>query len=883
MEDQDYQELWNSIRARARRRGADAHTAEDVAQEALLRALRRPRPHQPSLLLGWLHVVARRVFVEQRVSQKRRVDRELIAARNGQRTHVLPEEESCLLQCLQELEPHYQVVIRLRYLDDVPLESIAAQLGVPVETVRSRLRRGLGRLRRRLAGQRERHWAFALLRWIGWPWHSTRMRVLQACCGLAAVSVLAFVMFLGQVNADAGRLLPGPAPASAADPLVSSPLAFPGTSSSRVVERSRGTPVPGNTLRGLVLNPLGQPVAAARVRLSTYDEARPDVSTVTDESGRFALRGQGDLLSASHADWRDSLSILVPSIADPGDVTISLEATGGRFRVRVQSHDGASVEDALVSIEPTSVSNQSATSGGLLAYPPAPTSVRTDESGAAWILAPPSRDIDLVVVSPHSTSWSDTVRLPSAGEDICIRLPAPITLSGACQLVGGVAPGELEIEVLQLGGRVRRTARTDTEGHFRVDGLSPGAYVLRCGGAWDKSVSARSEGLLAPEEPAFLDLRLETTWSIEGRVVQGGTPVVGGLVLLECANPHSGEEMERRTRTDGNGRFVFWGCRPVVANRLDFSPAGGEEPIHSVDLVRAGNGEDVYELGEHAFGSIVIDFMQTEGQIPRLVELRRAFPHQSRVVAAEPGSSRFIFPDCADGSYTIFGWHPRLGAWQDRSIEHRPPAETHVLLEPCLDARLEVHLDPTPGTVWSGLEVFLLAVSFDRYGSRSIDLPRSGRFLSWDEEVGAYVGTLAPGPYPLIVRGSGVVGTEQSVKLEAGTTVVRRTIHSAAEATIVLLTDANSVKPNDWVTFEALTPHEAVRGELRGLDLRKVRGAFEATMLIPKDTFEIRATTRPHSQALGSAFKPRSWHRLVGLDDLNASSGRPRLELSLAP
>src|SRR5262245_32382978 len=62
-------ELWRSLRDAVMRRGADLHTAEDVAQEAWLRAVRRP-PEDRARFQGWLYVVATRYLRKLRESER---------------------------------------------------------------------------------------------------------------------------------------------------------------------------------------------------------------------------------------------------------------------------------------------------------------------------------------------------------------------------------------------------------------------------------------------------------------------------------------------------------------------------------------------------------------------------------------------------------------------------------------------------------------------------------------------------------------------------------------------------------------------------------------------------------------------------------------------
>src|SRR5262245_52934091 len=71
-------ELWGSLYADLRRRGADAEQAKDISQEAWLYAL-RGGPGDQGRLLAWLRVVSKRLLHRSRVQEAARVHRERLA------------------------------------------------------------------------------------------------------------------------------------------------------------------------------------------------------------------------------------------------------------------------------------------------------------------------------------------------------------------------------------------------------------------------------------------------------------------------------------------------------------------------------------------------------------------------------------------------------------------------------------------------------------------------------------------------------------------------------------------------------------------------------------------------------------------------------------
>ncbi len=127
--------------------------AEDAVQEAWLAALRAgPRALTSG---GWLTEAVRRIAHGLRRREARQARREHVAAREEQqpsaaetaaRVELLRE----LLDALDALDEPYRSAVQMRLVDDLPPREIAARSGVPVETARTWIKRGVARLRERL-------------------------------------------------------------------------------------------------------------------------------------------------------------------------------------------------------------------------------------------------------------------------------------------------------------------------------------------------------------------------------------------------------------------------------------------------------------------------------------------------------------------------------------------------------------------------------------------------------------------------------------------------------------------------------------------------------------------------------------------------------------
>lgn len=132
----------------------DEQLADDVVQQAWLTAIEHPPAHRRSLR-GWFLTVVRNLALKALRSRQRRSARERGAAlaesvestaQSVEREHVLRSMTDAVLA----LDEPYRHTILARFFDDLPPRVIAAQDGVPIPTVQSRITRGLAKLREKL-------------------------------------------------------------------------------------------------------------------------------------------------------------------------------------------------------------------------------------------------------------------------------------------------------------------------------------------------------------------------------------------------------------------------------------------------------------------------------------------------------------------------------------------------------------------------------------------------------------------------------------------------------------------------------------------------------------------------------------------------------------
>jgi RNA polymerase sigma-70 factor (ECF subfamily) len=139
--------------------------AEDVAQDALLLAFKAlPSIDQPSKFAGWLSAITRhralRFSKRERSHQTGRINLdEFLLEQVHALSHPMiatPEGDDDLRLAIENVPADYALVLRLRFLDEMPLKRIAAFLGTPVSTVKWRIHRGKQLLREQIELLRKR-------------------------------------------------------------------------------------------------------------------------------------------------------------------------------------------------------------------------------------------------------------------------------------------------------------------------------------------------------------------------------------------------------------------------------------------------------------------------------------------------------------------------------------------------------------------------------------------------------------------------------------------------------------------------------------------------------------------------------------------------------
>lgn len=124
----------------------DADLAREAVDEAMVRAFPRwGRLRSYDNPAGWVYRVALNWATSRLRGRRRSVTVPDVGDRPGGREPQPPDDR--LSRAVAGLPEHQRAAVVLRFHLDWPLEQIAAALGVPTGTVKSRLHRGLAAIR----------------------------------------------------------------------------------------------------------------------------------------------------------------------------------------------------------------------------------------------------------------------------------------------------------------------------------------------------------------------------------------------------------------------------------------------------------------------------------------------------------------------------------------------------------------------------------------------------------------------------------------------------------------------------------------------------------------------------------------------------------------
>lgn len=136
------------------RAGMRSGQAEDVVQEVLLAVWRKADQFDPARAQAsaWIYRIARNRQIDMIRRENRPVPDELIpdeedSVDDATQVLALDQEGSKLRAALARLAPEQRAVIEQAYMGELSHSEITAQTGLPLGTIKSRIRLALDRLR----------------------------------------------------------------------------------------------------------------------------------------------------------------------------------------------------------------------------------------------------------------------------------------------------------------------------------------------------------------------------------------------------------------------------------------------------------------------------------------------------------------------------------------------------------------------------------------------------------------------------------------------------------------------------------------------------------------------------------------------------------------
>jgi RNA polymerase sigma-70 factor, ECF subfamily len=137
----------DELLAHARRMAGDQH-AEDVLQDALLRALRAyPKLRHADHLRAWLYRVTTSAAMDMHRARRRETPTDDVPVPAVHDTY----DEGSFEALISPLPDGARVALRLRFVDDLDYDGIADRLGISAPAARQRVSTAVRSLRERLA------------------------------------------------------------------------------------------------------------------------------------------------------------------------------------------------------------------------------------------------------------------------------------------------------------------------------------------------------------------------------------------------------------------------------------------------------------------------------------------------------------------------------------------------------------------------------------------------------------------------------------------------------------------------------------------------------------------------------------------------------------
>lgn len=705
------------LRRVARALVSDAGAGDDAVQETCLAALQRP-PRPGPTVRAWLKRVLLRGLNRERVVRSRRAQRERAAAHDEAvpSAHVIAERldlESQIARAVAALPETQRVVLWMRFWEEEPPRSIARRLGVPVETVRTRLKRALAALREKLERAHGSEWKCALLPLAGVP-----LEALAAPGGVSATSSLAFATGALAVKTKLaiGILV----------------LAL------------------GGFFGAWLCAPNGLGLGE---ELTGSGAERLNVHVPTIEAG--SVRPTGDSREERNAVSVDALSApgLRLRVLDAAGVPVAGIEVGvlpltpegmplqPLWKMRCDADGRASWAEAASTLAQSERALEATVLGFVGSLTPAPLSKDLDLGTEVLLRLPPCGRVLLRVVDPEGRPGGEGyATLRSAVEE---SNEARSSLRSSSDLVP-IRDGSSEFRFVQLGIPLRAKAHPVAllEASIQLEPLREAGELREAELRFDRGLRSmklrltRADG--GPLARAYFSMDVS---SAHGGQHNGGTSGPAGELYLRVTGPtEQGQELAIQIRAPDYGS----GAAKVVYPLTDGLFDAGELRLAEDPLALAGttmvDGEATERIAVH---------FRFLGQDEALLEDPRPFNTWS-----EQGG-RFSYRVAAPAFAKVVFVEARIDHGSKQSPWMRfAPGARDVVLTASEGGRIEIR--PEPAELVQLAHHFLLS-------SRTLALPRP--LFGWIEGEKVVFRGLLPGTYELRVRSSSPV-TDTIAELE---------------------------------------------------------------------------------------------------------------------
>lgn len=142
------------------RSGLSAAQAEEIVQDVMLTIWRKSEQFDPhrAQVSAWIYQITRNKQIDLIRKERRPVPEELTqddqVEPDASQMLAVEQEAGQLKKALSRLKPDQRAIIEKAYLGELTHQEISKQTGLPLGTIKSRIRLGLERLRHELSGMR---------------------------------------------------------------------------------------------------------------------------------------------------------------------------------------------------------------------------------------------------------------------------------------------------------------------------------------------------------------------------------------------------------------------------------------------------------------------------------------------------------------------------------------------------------------------------------------------------------------------------------------------------------------------------------------------------------------------------------------------------------